>query len=95
MRFEWDEEKNQTNLRKHSLDFTDAAEIFQQPMLVELDERHDYGEDRWLAIGLLRTLVVVLVFTERGADTIRIISLRKALHHERKRYEQILKDRLG
>jgi hypothetical protein len=64
-------------------------------MLTELDDREDYGEDRWVGIGLLEARVVVIVFTERGEDTIRVISLRKALTHERQKYEQTLRDRLG
>jgi uncharacterized DUF497 family protein len=60
-------------------------------MLTGLDERADYGEDRWIAIGLLRTIVVVIVFTERGEDTIRVISLRKALKHERIKYEEAIR----
>ena len=44
---------------------------------------------------MLRERVVVIVFTERREDTIRVISLRKALSHERVKYEQILRDQLG
>jgi uncharacterized protein len=95
MRFEWDEEKNQANIRKHGLDFADAWELFTMPMLVAIDEREEYAEDRWIGIGLLKAFVVVVVYVERGKDIIRIISLRKALSNERKEYERILKDRLG
>ena len=63
-------------------------------MLVFYDDRQDYGEDRLVAIGLLDGRVVVVVYTEPDQETIRIISLRKALSHERKRYEQYLKNRL-
>lgn len=95
MRFDWDEEKNQINIRKHGFDFGDSEEIFSHPMIVGLDDREDYGEDRWIGIGLLKTTVVVIVFSERDNETIRIISLRKALTHERARYAQTLKDQLG
>jgi uncharacterized protein len=95
MIFEWDEEKNTINIEKHGFDFTDAHEVFQAPMLTALDTREDYGEDRWIGIGSLRGRVVVIVFTELEADTIRIISLRRAVKHERLRYEQTLKDQLG
>jgi uncharacterized protein len=95
MRVEWDERKNQANIQKHGLDFSDAGEIFSMPMLVALDDREDYGEDRWIGIGLLKTCVVVIVYVERDQDTLRIISLRKALSHERAEYERILQDRLG
>ena len=90
MDFEWDEHKNQVNIRKHGFDFADAWEIFDTPMLVELDERIDYGEDRWIGIGMLQSRIVVIIYTELNEDTIRIISLRKALKHERAIYEQAL-----
>ena len=95
MQFEWDEEKNRVNIRKHGLDFADAWEIFTMPVLAALDDREDYGEDRWIGIGMLKSRIVVVVYTARGKDTIRIISLRKALSYERKRYEKVLRDRLG
>ena len=94
MKFEWDEGKNQTNLIKHGFDFTDAYRIFNLPMVVELDERENYREDRFVAIGLLDGRVVVIVYTEPDDQTIRIISLRKALSLERKYYEQYIKNRL-
>jgi uncharacterized DUF497 family protein len=94
MKFEWDESKNQSNLIKHGFDFADAYRIFNLPMVVELDERENYGEDRFVAIGLLDGRVVVIVYTEPDAQTIRIVSLRKALSYERKYYEQYLKNRL-
>ena len=63
-------------------------------MVVELDERENYGEDRFVAIGLLDGRVVVIVYTEPDAQTIRIISLRKSLSYKQKYYEQYLKNRL-
>jgi hypothetical protein len=95
MKFEWDERKNQSNLAKHGFDFADAFWVFNLPMVVEFDEREDYGEDRCIGIGLLDGRVVVVVYTEPNKETIRIISLRKALSYERRRYEQYLKNRLG
>ena len=95
MRYEWDEEKSRTNTRKHGIDFADAWEVFTSPMLTAIDGSRNYGEDRWIGIGMLRGRVVVVVFTERGEDTVRIISVRKALKHERERYEQALRDQLG
>jgi uncharacterized protein len=94
MNFEWDEQKNQSNLAKHGFDFADASRIFDLPMIVELDDREDYGSDRWVGTGLLNSRVVVIVYTEPDAQIIRIISLRKALSHERKQYEQYIKNRL-
>ena len=94
MRFEWDEEKNKENIRKHQLDFADAWEIFDAPILANLDVRQDYGEDRWIGVGLLKNFVVVVVYTE-SEEVIRIISLRKALKHERTRFEEALSNELG
>jgi len=51
--------------------------------------------DRYIGIGLLDGRVVVVVYTEPDEETVRIISLRKALSYERRRYEQYLKNRLG
>ena len=48
MRFEWDERKNAANIAKHGFDFVDAERIFDLPLLVDPDERNDYGEDRWI-----------------------------------------------
>ena len=64
-------------------------------MLVALDEQQDYGEDRWIGIGVLNTRVIVIIFTERAKGAIRIISMMKATTHERIRYEQLLRDQLG
>ena len=89
MNVEWDEQKNQSNIRKHGFSFADAWEIFEAPMLIDLDDRFDYGEDRWVGIGRLQSRIVVVVYTGPDDDTIRIISLRKALNHERAAYEQV------
>ncbi|HEY9707854.1 MAG TPA: BrnT family toxin [Oculatellaceae cyanobacterium] len=59
MQFEWDEAKNLENIRKHRIDFADVPDMFDGSMLVELDERTDYGEDRWIGIGFLRSGVAV------------------------------------
>jgi uncharacterized DUF497 family protein len=85
--FEWDEDKNRENIRKHGFDFADAWEIFSGPLLVELDLRIDYGEDRWTVIGLLGARVAVMTFTLRASHTVRIISLRKAQRNEREKFE--------
>lgn len=95
MKYEWDPHKNQLNRQNHKLDFADAPLIFAQPMLVQLDEREEYGEDRWIGVGLLNLRVVVIVFTEPRPDTIRAISLRKATSNERKQYEQAYHDKFG
>jgi uncharacterized DUF497 family protein len=80
MYFEWDEQKNLINQRKHGFDFADAWEIFEFPMIINLDERVDYGEDRWLGIGSLRNRIVVVIFTELDENTIRISLSEKRLN---------------
>ena len=93
MEFDWDEEKNLTNLRKHGLAFSDAWEAFEGPLLVKLDTSANYGEDRWIGIGVLKShpITVVLVFTEKEHDLIRIISMRKANSNEQSQYEKAIK----
>jgi uncharacterized protein len=95
MQFEWDEDKNEINIRLHGIDFTDVPTVFNGPMLTDLDDRIDYGEDRWMSIGILANLTVVIIWTERDADIIRLISARKANRYERQRYEAYLTNRLG
>lgn len=89
MELEWDEAKNQHNIAKHGIDFADAHRIFTNPIVVRSDVRHEYGEQRWIALGQLGSIIVVLVFTRRGSKT-RIISIRKGNKHER----QIYKDQI-
>lgn len=95
MDFEWDENKRTENIGKHELDFTDAWQIFDAPMLVDVDNRKDYGETRFIGFGFLRNLIVAIVFTEPSEETIRIISLRKALKYEREQFEKYITDELG
>ena len=98
LKFIWDEVKNRRNIEKHGLDFIDARELFTgvNPLLVNLESRQEYGEDRWKGIGILKGVVVaVVVFAERGGETVRIISLRKASNAERVAYEEEIKNRLG
>ena len=86
MTYTWDEEKNRANIRKHGIDFLDVPAMFQHPMVTFLDQRKDYSEDRWIGIGILKTLLSVVVFSEPEPDTIRIISARKATQHEERIY---------
>lgn len=88
--FEWDEAKNQSNMRKHRIDFADVPSMFERPMLTDLDRRDNYGEDRWLGIGFLGNGVAVVVWTERRDNIIRIISARRANRYEQQRLEEYL-----
>lgn len=93
-RFEWDEDKNRQNISKHGFDFADAEQMFSDGFLFRSDTRKDYGESRLVGIGTIRGRTAVVVFTERGPETIRIISLRKASRRERKQYEKAVRDEL-
>jgi hypothetical protein len=85
MQLQWDEEKRQQNLRKHGFDFTGAEKIFDGFTLTVEDTRQDYGERRWVTVGLLDGRPVTLVHSEEN-DTTRCISLRKATSYERRAY---------
>ena len=79
MQYEWDDAKAAENLRKHDVDFTDAATAIEDPNRIEeVDTRFEYGEERLQIIGLARSRVLVVIATRRDDDTCRIISARKA-----------------
>ena len=92
MNFEWDDDKNRENIRKHGLSFDKAYEVFRTSLRSEPDLREHYGEERWTGIGLLGNRIVVVTFTRPDEDTVRIISLRKALKHEREKLEEEIGD---
>jgi hypothetical protein len=85
MIFEWDENKNITNIAKHGIDFNDVVSAFDFDMLVRRDEREDYGEERFIGIGRIMSVEIVLVWTIRE-NKIRIISARQANKKERNIY---------
>jgi uncharacterized DUF497 family protein len=87
MEFEWDENKRRINLQKHGLDFANAHLAFTEDAFVIPDDRENYGEDRYILLGLVRERVVVIAFTIRD-DVIRVISMRKANKREQKSYVQ-------
>ena len=87
MSYEWDEQKRQINLNKHGVDFNDVPVIFDGDIVIIPDERFDYGENRFVVIGGLKSQIVVVAYTERG-DNIRIISARKATKNEQIYYFQ-------
>ena len=86
MFFEWDERKRESNLNKHGLDFVRAVKMFSNPILERRDDREDYGEDRWIAIGRWQTSYMVVVYTWRGVNR-RIISAWKAGKNEQAAYQ--------
>jgi len=83
MKFEWDEKKRQSNIKKHGIDFEDAGIVFKGITLTFQDNRLDYGEQRYITMGLLGEIVIVIAHTKIN-DRIRIISMRIATKNEQK-----------
>ena len=88
MKFEWDENKQRTNLQKHGLDFRDAHLAFTDDAFVVEDPHDDYDEIRYILQGLLEQFIIIVVFTVRENEIIRIISMRKANRREQENYVQ-------
>ncbi|MBZ3693665.1 BrnT family toxin [Phyllobacterium calauticae] len=84
-KFEWNDEKARSNLRKHGVDFELAKRFQFSTALESLDDRENYAEERIVAIGFIGHTLFTLVYTERG-DQIRVISLRRSTTTEIKRY---------
>lgn len=85
--FEWDERKRGLNLHKHGLDFADADLVLEGDHLV-LPTHPGTDGARFLAIGRIGPDYVTLVYTERD-DAIRVISLRRARHGERRQHQAL------
>ena len=88
MDFEWDDQKDEINLRKHGVTFAEAATVFDDPLAITFfDPDHSQEESRFLTIGMsIDGRVLTLSHTDRG-ENIRIISVRAATRFERKGYE--------
>ena len=91
MNIEWDDTKRKSNIKNHGIDFINAPMIFTGYTLTILDDRYDYGEERFVTFGILEGRVVVVVHTE-NEDSIRIISIRKATKYEEKKYFSQISD---
>lgn len=85
--FSFDAAKSERNLVERGLPFSLASEFDWSGALIEKDQRRDYGEDRYRAMGMIGDRLFHLVFAPRGTK-VHIISLRKANAREVKRYEQ-------
>jgi uncharacterized DUF497 family protein len=85
-RFEWDETKAAENYAKHGVSFELATEVFNDPFAIErLDDREDYGEDRFILIGSAEGAIHTVVYADRN-DRIRMISARQATKREQDDY---------
>ena len=84
--FEWDDDKAAKNLLKHGISFPQAISAFRDTFAVEYpDDRRDYGEDRFIHIGMANGQLLTIVFTER-ADRTRLISARRSTKYEEELY---------
>ena len=85
--FEWDEEKNYGNQRKHGISFETAAKVFFDPKhIIKYDWEHSINEERWKAIGRINWVVLIVHYTVRNGRT-RIFSARKAEREDKEDYE--------
>ena len=89
--YTWDDDKGARNLRVHGIAFEDAVKISEGPTLERLDDRFDYPETRWYAIGLAEGRPITVIYTDVDDETRRIISAWKAETHEEKRTSTISK----
>ena len=91
MIFEWNEDKNKLNQRKHGIDFDTAKLVFNDPLHISIQDRHKEGEERWQTMGNVEGITILLVahtITDtKNGEVIRIISARKATKRERRHYE--------
>ena len=96
VRFEWDEAKAKSNARKHGVRFEDAMLVFADPYALVEQDRLERGELRWQTLGLAGGIVLLLVAhtvrNEQEVEIVRIISARRAVRKERKRYDENRKE---
>lgn len=88
MECEFDQQKDETNRSKHGVSLNFARELDWDAMLVVEDDTGDYDEERWIGIAPKGERLYTTVFTVRGEDRMRVISLRPATNSEIRRYEQ-------
>ena len=90
MRFAWDLRKASANIRKHDVDFHEAATVFEDPLSTTFpDEVYSTREElRFVTIGTSTSGRLLVVAHSDSESTVRIISARRATRHERKFYEQ-------
>jgi len=84
--FEWDLAKARINLKKHMVWFLTALTIFLNERLERIDNREDYGEMRWIALGRVDGEVYRVIYTWRNENLVRILSAQKASMDEREIY---------
>lgn len=90
MDFEWNQNKASKNQKKHGISFSEASTVFGDPLELTIsDPDHSHEEFRFLSVGRSALGNLLLVsYTERQENKIRIISARKVTKHEKRQYEQ-------
>jgi len=93
MKFEWDPNKEAINIKKHGVNFEQAAYVFADQFSLSIfDDEHSEDEDRWIILGRSNNemlLVVVHTFrSKNNEEVVRIISARKATKNESKIYKK-------
>ncbi|RAP33964.1 hypothetical protein DID80_07705 [Candidatus Marinamargulisbacteria bacterium SCGC AAA071-K20] len=91
MEFEWDEEKNKSNIKKHGLSFEEVRDVFLGILVTSMDIRLDYGETRYISIGILEDIIVIVVIHTNRNGRVRLISARLAKEKERRQYYEFIK----
>jgi uncharacterized DUF497 family protein len=90
LRFTWDPAKNRSNRAKHGIAFEDALEVFDGDTVERVDDRFDYGEVRYVVIGLAGGNETTVVYTTNDDGQIRIISAWRSTPREKRYYWQAL-----
>jgi uncharacterized protein len=86
--FEWDDAKAAQNYAKHGVTFEAGREVFKDSFAIDqIDDRRDYGEQRWTILGVASGRLLFVAYTMRN-DTIRIISVRAAEPYEQREYHE-------
>lgn len=89
--FDWDQDKQHQNIKKHGLDFSFASLVFSDPLALVVYDRFESGEHRWHAFAHVGNRVLLVVHTypngNEESDWIRVVGLREATKQERMRYE--------
>ncbi len=79
MKYDWDPVKDASNVRKHGFSLSEGVPALEDPNQDSwIDDRFDYGEERFVTLGMGEAQILIVVSVERDGDTIRILSVRKA-----------------
>lgn len=89
IKIEWSARKNRINVSKHSVDFAEAATVFDDPAHISInDPDHSFFENRYITIGISVNRRLIIMAHTFGNDKIRIITARKPTRSERIKYEE-------